>query len=43
MHYLFEDADFSEYRIRKLIAEGEQDAERAINQSKEKEALSKIL
>ena len=41
MHYLFEDADFSGYRIRKLIAEGQKDAEKAINQSKEKEALSK--
>jgi NTE family protein len=29
LHYLFEDADFSTYRIKKLIAEGEKDAERA--------------
>ena len=27
LHYLFEDADFSTYRIKKLIAEGEKDAE----------------
>jgi NTE family protein len=27
LHYLFEDADFSRYRIKKLIAEGEKDAE----------------
>jgi len=26
-HYLFEDADFSKYRIQKLIEEGEKDAE----------------
>jgi NTE family protein len=26
-HYLFEDADFSKYRIEKLIGEGEKDAE----------------
>jgi NTE family protein len=28
MHYLFEDADFSAYRIKKLIREGEEDAEK---------------
>jgi NTE family protein len=27
LHYLFEDADFSTYRIKKLIAEGEKDVE----------------
>jgi NTE family protein len=27
MHYLFEDGDFSAYRIKKLIREGEEDAE----------------
>jgi NTE family protein len=31
LHYLFEDADFSTYRIKKLIDEGEKDAERAIS------------
>ena len=34
LHYLFEDADFSTYRIKKLIAEGERDAERAISNHK---------
>lgn len=37
MHYLFEDADFSEYRIRKLMAEGEQESEMIISKTKEKE------
>ncbi|MDQ6723599.1 MAG: hypothetical protein M3Z01_04970, partial [Thermoproteota archaeon] len=31
LHYLFEDADFSTYRIKKLISEGEKDAERIIS------------
>ncbi|HEY7569846.1 MAG TPA: patatin-like phospholipase family protein [Nitrososphaeraceae archaeon] len=30
LHYLFEDADFSLYRIKKLIAEGEKDAEHVL-------------
>ena len=30
MQYLFEDADFSLYRIKELIAEGEKNAENAI-------------
>jgi hypothetical protein len=30
MHYLFEDADFSLYRIKKLIAEGDRNAENVI-------------
>lgn len=30
MQYLFEDADFSLYRIKELIAEGERNAENAI-------------
>jgi NTE family protein len=34
MHYLFEDADFSAYRIKKLIREGEEDAERILTQRK---------
>lgn len=31
MHFLLEDADFSQYRIKKLIKEGEEDAEIALN------------
>jgi NTE family protein len=31
MHFLLEDADFSIYRIKKLIKEGEDDAERVLN------------
>ncbi len=31
LHFLLEDADFSIYRIRKLIKEGEEDAERVLN------------
>jgi hypothetical protein len=31
MHFLLEDADFSIYRIKKLIKEGEEDAERVLN------------
>jgi NTE family protein len=31
MHFLLEDADFSVYRIKKLIKEGEEDAERVLN------------
>lgn len=34
MHYLFEDADFSKYRIKKLIREGMEDAERIISERK---------
>jgi hypothetical protein len=30
MHYLFEDADFSLYRTKELIAEGKRNAENAI-------------
>ena len=30
MHYLFEDGDFSAYRIKKLIREGEEDAENVL-------------
>ena len=32
MHYLFEDGDFSAYRIKKLIREGEEDAEKALSE-----------
>lgn len=32
MHYLFEDADFSAYRIKKLIREGEEDAMKALHE-----------
>lgn len=31
LHYLFEDADFSKYRIKKLIAEGEKDVDHIIS------------
>jgi hypothetical protein len=34
MHYLFEDGDFSSYRIKKLIREGEEDAEIVLTQEK---------
>lgn len=34
LHFILEDADFSLYRIKKLIAEGEKDAERVLNQTK---------
>lgn len=34
LHYLLEDADFSKYRIKKLIAEGEKDAEQVIAKEK---------
>jgi NTE family protein len=30
LHYLLEDADFSRYRVKKLIAEGEKDAEHVL-------------
>jgi NTE family protein len=33
MHYLFEDGDFSAYRVKKLIKEGEEDAEIALSES----------
>lgn len=36
LHYLLEDADFSKYRIKKLIKDGEKDAERVIMENKEK-------
>jgi NTE family protein len=35
LHYLLEDADFSLYRIKKLIAEGEKDAEYILARKKE--------
>lgn len=35
LHYLLEDADFSLYRIKKLIAEGEKDAEHILARKKE--------
>ncbi len=31
LHYLFEDADFSTYRIKKLITEGEKDVDRILS------------
>lgn len=36
MQFLFEDADFSTYRIKKLIREGEEDAERILTQYQNK-------
>jgi len=33
MHYLFEDGDFSAYRIKRLIREGEEDAEKVLSES----------
>lgn len=33
MHYLFEDGDFSAYRVKKLIKEGEEDAEKVLSES----------
>jgi hypothetical protein len=36
LHYLFEDGDFSAYRIKKLIKEGEEDAMKALIQEKKK-------
>jgi NTE family protein len=36
MHYLFEDADFSAYRIKKLIREGEEDARRVLQEEDQK-------
>jgi NTE family protein len=35
LHYLLEDADFSIYRVKKLIAEGEKDAEHILERKKE--------
>ncbi len=37
MHYLFEDGDFSAYRIKKLIREGEEDAEMVFTRKKKLE------
>jgi NTE family protein len=34
MHYLFEDSDFSEYRIKKLIRQGEEDAKKTFSESR---------
>jgi NTE family protein len=42
LHYLYEDADFSTYRIKKLISQGEKDAEKAIARKKEKEKKVEI-
>lgn len=35
LHYLLEDADFSKYRIKELIAEGEKNADQVISKNKE--------
>jgi NTE family protein len=40
LHYLLEDADFSIYRVKKLIAEGEKDAEHVLARKKEKNDIS---
>lgn len=37
LHFLFEDADFSEATIKKLILQGEEDAEKALTKKKEKQ------
>ena len=37
MHYLFEDGDFSAYRIKKLIIEGEEDAVKVLTKEKREE------
>jgi NTE family protein len=37
MHFLLEDADFSSYRIKKLIEEGEEDAETTLNKKRSHE------
>ncbi len=37
MHFLFEDSDFSAYRIKKLIREGEEDAKKVLTQEKQEE------
>jgi hypothetical protein len=40
MHYPFEDADFSAYRIKKLIREGEEDVEIVLTQEKRSKQLA---
>ena len=41
-HYLFEDADFSKYRIKKLIEEGQKDAESAIKRENNSNTITSI-
>ncbi len=38
-HYLYEDGDFSAYRIQKLIRQGEEDAEKALSESSSQNRL----
>ena len=42
LHYILEDADFSKYRIKKLINEGERDAEKAIKEKEFKDNESLV-
>jgi len=42
LHYILEDADFSKYRIKKLIHEGERDAENAIKEKEFKDNESLV-
>jgi NTE family protein len=39
VHYLFEDADFSETTIKKLISQGEEDAEKELAKKKQQSAI----
>ena len=40
MQYLFEDADFSLYRIKELIAEGERNAENVIEKKRSRDYIA---
>jgi NTE family protein len=42
LHYLLEDADFSKYRIKKLISQGERDAEKVIAMGKQGDNDTKV-
>jgi NTE family protein len=42
LHYILEDADFSKYRIKKLIYEGEKDAEKVLMENETKKKGEKI-
>jgi NTE family protein len=41
LHYILEDADFSKYRIKKLINEGEKDTEKVLTENKAKKKEEK--
>ena len=43
LHYILEDADFSKYRIKKLIYEGERDAESVIKEKKESKTNESMI